>query len=136
MQGEQIVAIKPPDGAGEQAVQDQLNAILAEYLGREEGALELIDSLAEASQTFDDLADGDRQVTYSQLISLMNQVFFRLQRNPFYQRNWESMQHFLEHAVICWRDRPLTTLSAVRAMTTSTSAMGPFVHHSFSPLIS
>ena len=36
-------------------------------------------------------------------------------------------------AVICRRSRPFTTFDGVRAITTSSSAMVPFVHHSFSP---
>ena len=38
------------------------------------------------------------------------------------------------NAEICLRDRPFTTLSGVRAITMMTSAAGPLVHQSFSPL--
>ena len=38
------------------------------------------------------------------------------------------------NAVICRRSRPLTIFEGVRAITTSSSATVPFVHHSFSPL--
>ena len=37
-------------------------------------------------------------------------------------------------AVICWRVFPPMARSGVLAITTNSSAAGPFVHHSFSPL--
>jgi hypothetical protein len=39
------------------------------------------------------------------------------------------------NAVICFRGFPLTILSGVRAITTSSSARVPLVHQSFSPLM-
>src|SRR6266849_10646875 len=38
------------------------------------------------------------------------------------------------NAVICRFSLPFTTLDGVRAITTSSSALVPLVHHSFSPL--
>src|SRR5438034_9788860 len=38
------------------------------------------------------------------------------------------------NAVICRLSFPFTTLDGVRAITTSSSALVPLVHHSFSPL--
>src|SRR2546427_1902899 len=38
------------------------------------------------------------------------------------------------NAVICRFSFPFTTLDGVRAITTSSSALVPLVHHSFSPL--
>ena len=87
----------------ERAIQDRLNEILEEYLGDEDGALELLDILGEISQTFDDLADGDKPVTYQDLLSLIDAVLFRKDRNPFYQRNFASMQWFMEYAFVSWR---------------------------------
>ena len=87
---------------GEDETQERLREVLHEYLSAADGAMEFVDLLASASQTFDDLFDGDRQVGAMDLYGLMFICLVDLPRNPFYRAYFADLSPLVEAAINQW----------------------------------
>jgi hypothetical protein len=77
-------------------------AYLLEVLKGNEAAADYCLGLAEVSQAWDDVVDGDKELTALRLHQAFMQAVVTLPANPFYRQHQAALQPLVESAVFDW----------------------------------
>lgn len=87
--------------ADRKSYEDQRAALEHAFKGNED-AVGLIDMLAGASQTWDDLIDKDKPVSDESINGMMLDLLVNLPRNPFWRAFRDELQPIIEQCIIDW----------------------------------
>lgn len=77
-------------------------ALLKEVLQDNQAAIDLVNDLAQISQAWDDLIDGDKPLNDDAINSAFVILLSTLPRNPFYQLHLSELQPVVELVIIDW----------------------------------
>lgn len=76
--------------------------LLKEILKDNRSAIELIETLARASQVVDDMYDGDAEIKPSTVEMFLLDIMIELQRNEFYIKFHTELQPVIELGIFDW----------------------------------
>lgn len=79
-------------------------AMLRFWLKENEDAVRFCLDVFSISQTLDDLVDRDAPVSGEEIERMAMLMFSDIPRNPFYRQHQDSLQSFMETALMYWMD--------------------------------
>lgn len=83
---------------------DTQHALLMFWLKGNTAAVEFCEEVFMVSQVLDDLVDRDKPVTARKIEQMAMAMFSTIPRNPFYIQHRDSLQSYLETALMYWID--------------------------------
>ena len=85
--------------------------LISYWLKENQPAIDLVNAYSAISQVWDDLHDGDKPVTKSQVNQMMMLALIEIPTNPFYQQHYLELMPVVQHLLMTWLDA--NTLEAV-----------------------
>ena len=83
---------------------DKQHELLKFWLKGNEDAVRFCEDVFFVSQVVDDLVDRDNEVTVKDIEEMTMLMFSSIPRNPFYRAHQDSLQSYLETALMYWID--------------------------------
>ncbi len=78
--------------------------LLEIWLKGDRDAINLVGLIGSVSQTWDDLVDGDKQLTLDDINEMMWGALMEIRRNPFFRKHEAEMDMLLEQAIDSWHE--------------------------------
>ncbi len=83
---------------------DKERQLISYWLKDNTAAIDLVNAYSSISQTWDDLHDGDKPVTKSQVNAMMMLALIDIPTNPFYQQHYLELMPVVQHVLMTWLD--------------------------------
>lgn len=90
---------------------DKERQLISYWLKDNTAAMDLVNAYSSISQVWDDLHDGDKPVTKSQVNTMMMLALIDIPTNPFFQQHYLDLMPVVQHLLMTWLDA--NTLEAV-----------------------
>lgn len=78
--------------------------LISYWLKDHQDAIDLVNAYSSISQVWDDLHDGDKPVTKSQVNSMMMLALIEIPTNPFFQQYYLELMPVIKHCLMTWLD--------------------------------
>lgn len=78
--------------------------LIAYWLKENKDAIDLVNAYSTVSQVWDDLYDGDKPVTKSQVNTMMMLALIEIPTNPFFQQHYLELMPLVKHCLMTWLD--------------------------------
>ena len=76
--------------------------LISYWLKDHQDAIDLVNAYSSISQVWDDLHDGDKPVTKSQVNSMMMLALIEIPTNPFFQQYYLELMPVIKHCLMTW----------------------------------
>ncbi len=83
---------------------DKETELIRYWLKDNPAAIDLFNAYSRISQIWDDLYDGDKPVSKSQVNNMMMSALLEIPTNPFYQQHYLQLMPVVQHCLMTWLD--------------------------------